>query len=102
MPHGHDLDPPITRITEVRSEYTSARLICANLAYRLAGTRYQRAPGYLPAEIDFPRPDGKLATLEVRDYDVRHLDRVAKGRAVRRGRTSSDQRRSMSVSKLRM
>jgi len=81
MPHSHDLDPPITRITEVRSEYTSARLICANLAHRLAGTRYERAPGYLPAEIDYRAADGRLTTLQVRDYDVRFLDRVAISRA---------------------
>ncbi|HOX24139.1 MAG TPA: hypothetical protein PLL30_00115 [Candidatus Krumholzibacteria bacterium] len=81
MSHGHDLDPPITRITEVRSEYTSARLICANLEHRVRGTRYERAPGYLPAEIDYRASDGRLATIQVRDYDVRFLDRVVVDRA---------------------
>jgi len=67
----------IRKIAQVRSEYTSARLICSNLEHRIAGTRFERAPGYLPAEIDYVSADGTLGTLFVRDYDVRYLDRVA-------------------------
>ncbi len=66
----------VTRITQVRSEYTSARLICANLEHRLADTRYDRPPGYLPPEIDYRTEDGRFVTISVRDYDVRLLDRV--------------------------
>jgi len=42
----------VRAITEVRSEYTSARLILANLDHRAAGRKWDRAPGYIPAEID--------------------------------------------------
>jgi hypothetical protein len=90
----------IRRITQVRSEYTSARLILSNLEHRLAGTRFERAPGYLPAEIDFIAPDGALGTISVRDYDVRYLDRVAVEKAtdhletiLRARRGSEDARR---------
>ena len=71
----------ISRIAQVRSEYTSARLICSNLEHRIAGTRFERARGYLPAEIDYVAADGTSGTLHVRDYDVRYLDRVAVDKA---------------------
>jgi hypothetical protein len=71
----------ISEIAQVRSEYTSARLICSNLEHRIAGARFERAPGYLPAEIDYVSAHGKLETLFVRDYDVRYLDRVAVDKA---------------------
>jgi hypothetical protein len=67
----------IEAITEVRSEYTSARLISANLEHRLAGTRYPRHPGYVPPEIDYLTRDGAAVTTSVRDYDVRFLERVS-------------------------
>ena len=67
----------ISSATEVRNEYTSARLISANLEHRLAGTRYPRPKGYLPPEIDYQTEDGLNLTVSVRDYDVRFLDRVA-------------------------
>lgn len=66
----------VRRITEVRSEYTSARLILANLDHRAAGRRWARSPGYIPAEIDYNAGDGASLTIAVRDYDVRSLDRV--------------------------
>ena len=72
---------PVVQIAAVRSEYTSARLICANLEHRLAGRRYERAPGYLSAEIDYRTTGDPLTTIEVRDYDVRLLDRVSGDRA---------------------
>ncbi|MBN2408378.1 MAG: hypothetical protein JXE07_01470 [Candidatus Aminicenantes bacterium] len=71
----------IQKIAQVRSEYTSARLICSNLEHRAAGTRFERAPGYLPAEIDYIATDSASGTLCVRDYDVRYLDRVSVGEA---------------------
>ena len=67
----------ISSATEVRNEYTSARLISANLEHRLAWTRYPRPKGYLPPEIDYQTDDGLNLTVSVRDYDVRFLDRVA-------------------------
>lgn len=67
---------PVTRITEVRAEYTSARLIFANLEHRVTGRRYKRPPGYMPAEIDYSTAGGNAYTIAVRDYDVRFLDRV--------------------------
>jgi hypothetical protein len=67
----------IRKIAQVRTEYTSARLILSNLEHRIDGTRFERAPGYLPAEIDYLAADGTLNTLLIRDYDVRRLDRVA-------------------------
>jgi hypothetical protein len=75
--------PPFVRkIAQVRTEYTSARVICSNLEHRVAGTRFERAPGYLPAEIDYVAADKTSCTLYVRDYDVRFLDRVAADKAV--------------------
>lgn len=66
----------VRRITEVRSEYTSARLILANLDDRAAGRKGAHSPGYIPAEIDYDAGDGAAHTISVRDYDVRSLDRV--------------------------
>jgi hypothetical protein len=67
----------VCAITAVRSEYTSARLIYANLDHRVALKRYVRPPGHVPAEIDYETVDGERYTIAVRDYDVRFLDRVS-------------------------
>jgi hypothetical protein len=75
--------PLIRNITQVRTEYTSARIISSNLEHRVAGRRFKRAPGYLPAEIDYVAEDGTSFTLCIRDYDVRFLDRVAADKAHR-------------------
>jgi hypothetical protein len=72
----------VHEITQVRSEYTSARLISSNLEHRVTGTRFQRLPGYLPAEIDFTTSDRAPYSIAVRDYDVRYLDRVASAKAI--------------------
>lgn len=69
-------------ITAVRSEYTSARLICANLEHRAVGAVYQRPPGHLAPEIDYRTTSGHAATIRVRDYDVRFLERVATRQAL--------------------
>lgn len=66
----------VVEVAQVRSEYTSARLIYSNLRHRLAGTRYVRHPGYIPPETDIVLGDGSIETLTVRDSDVRFLDRV--------------------------
>jgi len=72
----------VRRIAEVRSEYTSARLILANLDGRAAGRTWSRPPGYIPAEIDYTETDGTARTISVRDYDVRSLDRVPPAKAL--------------------
>ena len=72
----------VRKITEVRSEYTSARLILANLDFRAAGKKWARTPGYIPAEIDYAASDGTAQTISVRDYDVRSLDRVSPAKAI--------------------
>lgn len=72
----------VHKIAEVRSEYTSARLICANLEHRVAGTRYERFAGYLPPQIDYTTVGGRSQTMAVRDYDVRFLDRVSSEKAI--------------------
>jgi hypothetical protein len=72
----------VRKITEVRSEYTSARLILANLDFRAAGKTWARPPGYIPAEIDYAASDGAARTISVRDYDVRSLDRVPPQKAI--------------------
>ena len=72
----------VRRIAEVRSEYTSARLILANLDGRAAGTPWTRPAGYIPAEIDYVDASGAPRTVAVRDYDVRSLDRVAPSMAL--------------------
>lgn len=79
---GGASSPVVGRITEVRSEYTSARLILANLEHRTAGRRYPRAPGYLPPEIDYRTEAGRSFNIQVRDYDVRSLDRVPAEKAL--------------------
>jgi hypothetical protein len=68
--------PSIIELAQVRSEYTSARLIFSNLRHRLEGTRFVRHPGYIPPETDVVLSDGSTETLAVRDSDVRCLDRV--------------------------
>ena len=72
----------VHKITEVRSEYASARLILANLDFRAAGKKWARPPGYIPAEIDYAASDGTAQTISVRDYDVRSLDRVPPPKAI--------------------
>jgi hypothetical protein len=72
----------VHEITEVRSEYTSARLILANLDFRAAGKKWARPPGYIPAEIDYAASDGTAQTISIRDYDVRSLDRVPPPKAI--------------------
>ncbi|MDP2915433.1 MAG: hypothetical protein Q8O91_08270 [Candidatus Aminicenantes bacterium] len=72
----------LLRVTQVRSEYTSARLIATNLEHRVAGRVFKRQPGYLPAEIDYRMSDGASGTVAVRDYDVRYLDRVPQATAI--------------------
>lgn len=79
---GRDAPREVRAITEVRSEYTSARLILANLDHRAAGRKWARAPGYIPAEIDYTTGDGAARTVSVRDYDVRSLDRVPPPQAI--------------------
>jgi len=72
----------VRKITEVRTEYLSARQIHANLERRVRGGRNVPPPGYLPPEIDWASDIGELSTLKVRDYDVRFLDRVASQEAL--------------------
>ncbi len=72
----------VDEVAQVRSEYTSARLICSNLKHRLAGTQYRRHGGYIPAETDVVFTDGTAETLAVRDADVRFLDRVPRSIAL--------------------
>ncbi len=69
-------------LVQVRNEYTSARLIISNLDHRLSGIRFDRPPGYVPAEIDYMTPEGTVSTLAVRDYDVRRLDRTDPDKAL--------------------
>lgn len=64
----------VKKILQIRSEYTSARLILSNLEHRLKGIRLQGLPGYLPPEVDFRAEDGSFKTIKVRDYDVRELN----------------------------
>jgi hypothetical protein len=73
---GPDLPHEVRAIAEVRSEYTSARLILANLDHRAAAKKWARATGYIPAETDYTAGNGEAHTISVRDYDVRSLDRV--------------------------
>jgi hypothetical protein len=72
----------IRKITEVRSEYNSARLICTNLKHRMEGECYRRPQGYLPAEIDYTTSEGRTFSISVRDFDVRFLGRVASEKAL--------------------
>ena len=75
-------DRIIKRITQVRSEYTSARVIATNLEHRLAGTVWKRPPGYAPPQVDYLTEAGVPLTISVRDSDVRFLDRVPQAQAV--------------------
>ena len=72
----------VRRITQVRSEYTSARVILTNLEHRLAGRTWSRPAGYVPPEADYTTDAGVPLSISVRDYDVRFLDRVPPARAV--------------------
>lgn len=72
----------IKRVTQVRSEYTSARVIATNLEHRLAGVVWRRPPGYTPPEVDYLTEAGVPLTISVRDSDVRFLDRVPQAQAV--------------------
>ena len=70
--------PPrvVRAAADVRSEYTSARLVAANIEHRVRRTKFQRLPGYVAPEIDYVLHDGTLHTISVRDSDIRYLDRV--------------------------
>lgn len=85
MPERPDNDLPmaVAHIAEVRTEYTSARLILENLTSRVGGGRCARASDYLPPEIDYETADGATFTVQVRDYDVRYIDRVSEASALR-------------------
>jgi hypothetical protein len=72
----------IRRVMQVRSEYTSARIIATNLEHRMAGVIWQRPAGYAPPEVDYMTEAGVTLTIRVRDADVRFLDRVPPARAV--------------------
>ncbi|MDH4270893.1 MAG: hypothetical protein OEW18_02830, partial [Candidatus Aminicenantes bacterium] len=72
----------VRKVAEVRSEYTSARLISNNLEHRTAGKRYERPPGYNPPTIDYTTSGRSTRTIAVRDYDVRDLDRVPPAKAL--------------------
>ena len=74
--------PGVRELTQVRSEFASARVICSNLEHRASGRKFCRHPGYIPAEIDVLLDDGAAETLSVRDADVRFLDRVAPSEAL--------------------
>lgn len=67
----------VTEITQVRAEYTSARLILENLEHRLSKQKMVRPEGYNSAEVDYTTRQGKRFTVKVRDYDIRYLDRVS-------------------------
>jgi len=73
----------VKKIIQIRSEYTSARLILSNLEHRLKGTRFKRLPGYLPPEVDFLTEGKKKRTIRVRDYDVRELNPPESPRAIK-------------------
>ena len=80
---GNTFPEIIKKITAVRSEYTSARLIYSNLKHRMEGKVFQRPPDYLAPEIDYTTAEGRLYTISVRDYDVRFLDRVTSEKALK-------------------
>jgi len=87
----------VKKIIQIRSEYTSARLILSNLEHRLKGTRFKRLPGYLPPEVDFLTEGKKQRTIRVRDYDVRELNPPESPRAIKHcGRTPFKNRNSKS------
>jgi hypothetical protein len=72
----------VKKIIQIRSEYTSARLILSNLEHRLKEIRFKRLPGYLPPEVDFLVEGKKQMTIKVRDYDVRELNPPESPRAI--------------------
>jgi hypothetical protein len=72
----------IKRVTQVRSEYTSARVIATNLEHRLAGIIWRRPAGYAPPEVDYVTEAGVPLTIFVRDSDIRFLDRVPQAQAI--------------------
>jgi hypothetical protein len=76
IPNVTDLSSTVRRVTQVRSEYTSARLICSSLESRVSKARLARNPGYVPPQIDYVTGTGQACTISVRDNDVRFLDRV--------------------------
>jgi hypothetical protein len=71
----------IRSVADVRSEYTSARLIADNIEHRLQRVELPRAAGYVAPEIDYVTGDDVAHTIAVRDSDVRYLDRVPPERA---------------------
>lgn len=71
------MDKDVTEITQVRAEYTSARLILENLEHRLQKQKMVRPEGYNSAEVDYTTKQGERFTVKVRDYDIRYLDRVS-------------------------
>ena len=73
----------VRSVADVRSEYTSTRLIAANIEHRLRRAVLARDPGYVAPEIDYVLCDGASHTMTVRDSDVRYLDRVPRERAIR-------------------
>lgn len=83
-PAGPAEDAPnlVTHVADVRSEYTSARLIAANIEHRLRGAILRRDAGYVAPEVDYTLRDGTACTIAVRDADVRSLDRVPRGQAL--------------------
>ena len=72
----------IKKILQIRSEYTSARLILLNLEHRLKEAKFVRRPGYLPPEVDFLTEGKQQRTIRVRDYDVRELNPPESPRAI--------------------
>ena len=72
----------VKKILQIRSEYTSARLIFSNLEHRLKESRFKRHPGYLPPEVDYRTEKGKRKTIKIRDYDVRELNPTGSPRAI--------------------
>ncbi|MCX6553323.1 MAG: hypothetical protein NTY02_20345, partial [Acidobacteria bacterium] len=72
----------VRSVAEVRSEYTSARLIASNIEHRLARTVLPRDPGYVPPEVDYVLDDDSDVTISVRDSDIRYLDRVPRRKAI--------------------
>ena len=67
----------VIEITQVRAEYTSARLILENLEHRMRKQKMVRPVGYNSAEVDYTNRKGEWFTVKVRDYDIRYLDRVS-------------------------
>lgn len=77
------MEPQVIAVRQVRDEYTSVRLIHANLDRRIRGLGADAtAPVRLSPEVDFEAQGGGRRTIRVRDYDVRFLDRVSPQKAV--------------------